>query len=591
MQSYREFLEEKLITFGGKAYPKFGQIIILAGGAGCYPKGTEFFTGSGWKNIEEYKEGDQVLQYDAETGSTSLTQPNEFVKLPVDQFYTIKNRRVDFTTSSNHRHLTINEKTGKHEVLRTHELVAQHNNKTRGNRRKLVTYFDYSGTGIDVTDDMIRLKVALYADGHVLGTKEPKFRVSLKKERKIERFIDLLERNDIEYRQYEERGYQRFEFKFDSKEKQFESYWYNCSARQLSIVCDEVIRWDGSTTKRGSRKDIVTFSSTSKQSTDFVQFAFSATGHDAKIYVDSRTERPDCYSVYVNDSSVGISKNPRSAATTEISEVESEDGLMYCFTVPTGFFVVRQNGKIYVSGNSGKGFVLSRLLGVEGKTLDVDALKAMAIKSTKFAAKVKEETGQDIKKFDLRQPENVSRIHEILADVYNLTKNNQKTLFSSVLMQPQDRKPNLIFDVTLKNMGKLESIARNAQDLGYDKSNIHIVWVVNDVKVALDQNAKRSRVVPEEVLMDTHEGAQFTMKKILDMGDKLKKYMDGEIVLAFNKVGVDSELVKSANGGSYVKKADYIRVKQKGRPQLSSDKLGTDVYQKIKSYVPDVQGF
>lgn len=27
-------LQEALITFGGKAYPKFGNIVILAGGAG-----------------------------------------------------------------------------------------------------------------------------------------------------------------------------------------------------------------------------------------------------------------------------------------------------------------------------------------------------------------------------------------------------------------------------------------------------------------------------------------------------------------------------------------------------------------------------
>ena len=29
-----EVLLEKLITFGGKAYPKFGNIVIMAGGAG-----------------------------------------------------------------------------------------------------------------------------------------------------------------------------------------------------------------------------------------------------------------------------------------------------------------------------------------------------------------------------------------------------------------------------------------------------------------------------------------------------------------------------------------------------------------------------
>jgi len=29
-----EMLMEKLITFGGKAYPKFGHVLIMAGGAG-----------------------------------------------------------------------------------------------------------------------------------------------------------------------------------------------------------------------------------------------------------------------------------------------------------------------------------------------------------------------------------------------------------------------------------------------------------------------------------------------------------------------------------------------------------------------------
>ena len=36
MKSFKDFtsLDEALITFGGKAYPKFGQVVILAGGAG-----------------------------------------------------------------------------------------------------------------------------------------------------------------------------------------------------------------------------------------------------------------------------------------------------------------------------------------------------------------------------------------------------------------------------------------------------------------------------------------------------------------------------------------------------------------------------
>lgn len=237
---------------------------------------------------------------------------------------------------------------------------------------------------------------------------------------------------------------------------------------------------------------------------------------------------------------------------------------------------------------SGKGFVKDRLLGIEGKTFDVDALKEMAIKSKKFAEKVKQETGHDLKTFNLKVPENVSKIHEILADVYGITKKSQLTTFASVLTADSERKPNLIFDVTLKDLSKLESVSRNVQSLGYDKKNIHIVWVVNDVNVAIEQNKNRSRVVPDEILMATHEGAALTMKKILDMGSKLSKYMDGDIYFAFNKVGVDTDLQKSDKGGSFIKDANYVKMKERGKTQMSSKDISKDLLNKIKSYVPKI---
>lgn len=240
---------------------------------------------------------------------------------------------------------------------------------------------------------------------------------------------------------------------------------------------------------------------------------------------------------------------------------------------------------------SGKGFQLNSLLGIEGKVFDVDALKTLAIGSKKFAERVKQETGYDLKKFDLRVPENVSKLHEILSTVYNLPNKNESAFFASVLTQPEDRKPNIIFDVTLKGMSKLESITRNVVEVGYSKENIHIVWVVNDVKVALKQNRERSRVVPEEIFMDTHRGAAITMKEILSMGDNLKKYMDGDIWLTFNQVNIDTFQKKSDKGGSYIVGADYIKVKSKGKAQLSPDKLQSGIYDKIKDYVPSVDSW
>lgn len=236
---------------------------------------------------------------------------------------------------------------------------------------------------------------------------------------------------------------------------------------------------------------------------------------------------------------------------------------------------------------SGKGFQLDKLVGIEGKVFDVDALKMLAIKSTVFAARVKEETGYDLKQFDMKVPENVSKIHDILSSVYGTVKKAEQLAFTSVLAASPERKPNLVFDITMKDVAKLESITRNVSELGYIKENIHIVWVVNDVEVAMKQNQERSRTVPEEILMSTHEGAALTMKKVLDMGSKLGKYMNGDIYLSFNKVGVDTELAKSDKGGSYVKDADYVKVKEQGKAQKSSAELDQRIVDKIKEYTPD----
>lgn len=237
---------------------------------------------------------------------------------------------------------------------------------------------------------------------------------------------------------------------------------------------------------------------------------------------------------------------------------------------------------------SGKGFVLSNLVGVEGKVFDVDELKTLASKTPAIKKRVADELGVDIEDLakNLKDPANVGKLHDIMGDYLQLDKRKERAFYRSVIAAPEDRKPNIIFDMTFKELRKLEKVARDAEKLGYDKKNVHIVWVVNDIEVAKQQNAKRARTVPSEILINTHRGAANTMGDIINMGNKLKKYMDGDIVFAFNKVGVDASLAKSGKGGSYVKDANYFYVKRAGKPPTSVDKLDKEIRQKIKSYVP-----
>lgn len=234
---------------------------------------------------------------------------------------------------------------------------------------------------------------------------------------------------------------------------------------------------------------------------------------------------------------------------------------------------------------SGKGFVLSNLLGIEGNVFDVDAIKELALKSDKLAQMVKDKTGHDIKGLSLKDPKNVFLLHSVLDGEMNIIDKRAKAKFASILTTPEDRKPNLIFDVTLKNMRKLVEVTSDAKTLGYAPENIHIVWVINDYHVAQAQNRKRDRVVPEEILMDTHRGAAQTAKDILDMGNDITKYLDGDIWYAFNKAGEDSSLAKSDLGGKYVEDAFYIKVKESGKP-INKKVVDAQVREKIKGYVP-----
>ena len=237
---------------------------------------------------------------------------------------------------------------------------------------------------------------------------------------------------------------------------------------------------------------------------------------------------------------------------------------------------------------SGKGFVLGNLVGLEGKVFDVDELKTLASKTPAIKRRVAKELGVDLEDLasNLKNPENVGKLHDIMGDYLQIDKRKEQAFYRGVLSAPEDRKPNIIFDMTLKSLDKLDKIAKDAAKLGYDKKNIHIVWVVNDIEVAKQQNAKRARTVPSEILVNTHRGAANTMGDIINMGTRLKKYIDGDIVFAFNKVGVDANLVKSGKGGSYVKDANYFYVKRAGKAPTSVDKLDKEIRAKIKAYVP-----
>lgn len=258
------------------------------------------------------------------------------------------------------------------------------------------------------------------------------------------------------------------------------------------------------------------------------------------------------------------------------------------FSAPNNHILVLAGG-----AGSGKGFVLTSIINFEGKKFDVDDLKQKIADIGKshtengkiFAEKFKEYAGWDISKFNIENPEHVKTMHTFV-DKMGYAKNLQKMFFKS--SGSSSVKPNVIFDVTLKTSKKLEDISKLAELGGYPKENIHIVWVLNKLRIAIEQNQSRQRKVPTDILIDSHNGASQTLKKIVTDSTQYRKLADGDIFIVFNQKGVDVTFKKDDKGNetNTIKDFVMIKLKDRGKAPIDLNTIRKDLWDKLKEYIP-----
>lgn len=87
MLQFNDFINEKydideaaLIVSGKKAYPKFDNILVMSGGAGCFDGTTLVRTEKGYKSISDIHEGEFVYTINENTGKEELKPVLEVMK-------------------------------------------------------------------------------------------------------------------------------------------------------------------------------------------------------------------------------------------------------------------------------------------------------------------------------------------------------------------------------------------------------------------------------------------------------------------------------------------------------------------------------
>ena len=324
---------------------------------GCVDAATEYLSPSGWRPISTYM-GGKVGQYNID-GAVDLVTPNEFIKRPCAEMIRLKTSYgVDQLLSPNHTVLYVASAGGRMTVPASVVEQIYEDSVMGWPGRFISTFTPKIETSFPMSDAGLQVMVAVIADGH-FPTKSSTCIVRVKKQRKKDRLRALLTAADIPWKEVSKdyptaKGFTVFRFPAPLRTKEFGAEFWECSVPQLKVIADEAVHWDGSTRKSGA----ASFCSTIKASADFIQYAYAATGRTASLAVaDTQREgRTPTYVVHARAGAALLSLKGvgKAGKSKNVWREPTPDGFMYCFNVPSGFLVLRRNGCIFATGNTGK---------------------------------------------------------------------------------------------------------------------------------------------------------------------------------------------------------------------------------------------
>lgn len=335
--------------------------MMLTGPAGCVDCDTEFFTGAGWKRIADYAPGDKVLQYN-EDGTATLVEPLAYIKQLCDELWHFETpHSINQTICNEHRILYKWSNTGK--ICETNVLALKEksdNNIAWGG--KFITQFYCYGRGMNLSDEQIRVMIAVMADGRYSTCGNEKStsthcHIRLKRQRKIVRLRELLSAANINYTEaIDKLGVTIFRFYAPERRKIYGGDWWNVNKHQAAIICDEVVNWDGSIIEsRINKLKKPCFWTTEKRSADYIQYIFTINGWQSTITADFRSWKPTYQVTTKLNQYSSLCFDTRSTKTkTKFTKVSTTDGHKYCFTVPSHMLVLRRKDCIFITGNCGK---------------------------------------------------------------------------------------------------------------------------------------------------------------------------------------------------------------------------------------------
>lgn len=323
----------------------------------CYDTKTEVLTNNGFKLFSELESDDLVAQVNHDR-TLSFVKPTEYVALPYKgPMYHFNKSGVDIRVTDNHQ--MANRKISYDDKSKQTSKGYEFQRADKFECKRTVAW-DFGGKlngKYNKLSDLDRLRIALHADGSIRENKTTpnSYDFSFLKDRKIERFKNIMENLGVEYHAEKNRtpGYSlnlresEWGLYTDFILKQFNHnleknldwvYQRDWGYSAAIEFFEELRNWDGD--YRTSGDQLCCFNTKNKKDADAVQFVASISGKRSSLKFYN-----GCYRVCVFNS------EEITAEATKV-EVEDYDDYVFCVTVPTHILVVRRNGYTNVCGNT-----------------------------------------------------------------------------------------------------------------------------------------------------------------------------------------------------------------------------------------------
>lgn len=238
---------------------------------------------------------------------------------------------------------------------------------------------------------------------------------------------------------------------------------------------------------------------------------------------------------------------------------------------------------------SGKGFASKNFL--EGdlyKIRDIDVVKDLLLKIDKLKGLFPE-----IRGLELTNPKHVFQLHTFVAS------KNIKDRTLDLLLQniKNETLPNILFDITFANPGEPLKHIKKLIEIGYLPEDVNFIWVLTGYSVAVQQNKDRGamgeRIVPDDILLKTHEHAALNMIKLIrneipELTDK--RIFDGKIIVIFNNPDNTIYFEPSPNAKNakkiVIKDFKYLTLKERGQHISSEKDVQQELYNQIIKNIP-----